>query len=95
LQEQWAWRISAILVSSLPIPFFLFSLILEGFDAEENNTTWKKLWMYPSALLVWVATIPLYLIARMALLVLPFIALRALPPGAYVQLDWVSFLPHI
>jgi hypothetical protein len=37
----------------------------------------------------------LYIIARIALLVLPFMALRALPPGAYVQLDWVSFLPHI
>ena len=39
--------------------------------------------------------VPLYIIARMILLVLPFVALRALPPGAYVQLDWVSFLPHI
>jgi hypothetical protein len=37
----------------------------------------------------------LYIIARIVLLVLPFVALRALPPGAYVQLNWVSFLPHI
>jgi hypothetical protein len=37
----------------------------------------------------------LYIIARIILLVLPFVALRALPPGAYVQLNWVSFLPHI
>jgi hypothetical protein len=51
--------------------------------------------MYPSALLVWALIIPLYLFARLALLVLPFIALRALPPGAYAQVNWISFLPHI
>jgi hypothetical protein len=44
--------------------------------------------------IVWLM-ICLYIIARIALLVLPFMALRALLPGAYVQLDWVSFLPHI
>jgi hypothetical protein len=97
LQERWVWRISAILVSSLPILFLLVTLILGGLNAE-NNMTWKKILMClmgSSALLVWAAIIPLYLIARIALLVLPFIALRALPPGAYVQLDWLSFLPHI
>jgi len=37
----------------------------------------------------------LYIVGRIALLVLPFMALRALLPDAYVQLDGVSFLPHI
>jgi len=37
----------------------------------------------------------LYLIARIVLFVLPFMELRALPNGEYVQLNWVSFLPHI
>jgi hypothetical protein len=91
LQEQWVWRISAILVSGLPIPVILFAY----FSQREANTTWKKIWFYSSALLVSVFLIPLYLIARLALLVLPFIALLALPPSAYFQLDWVSFLPHI
>jgi len=43
----------------------------------------------------WIAMAFLYIIARIILLILPFVALRALPPGAYVQLNWVSFLPHI
>jgi len=37
----------------------------------------------------------LYIIARIVLLILPFAALRALPPSAYVQLNWAGFLPHI
>jgi hypothetical protein len=90
LQERWVWRISAILVSGLPIPVILFAY----FSETEANTTWKELWLIFSSLLFFFL-ISLYLIARLALLVLPFIALRALPPSAYVQLDWVSFLPHI
>jgi len=94
LQERWAWRISAILILGLPIPTIFIALALQGFNVE-NNTTWKKFWMYSFGLLVWVVIIPLYLIARIALLVLPFVALRALLPGAYVQVNWVGFLPHI
>jgi len=93
MQERWVWRISAILVSGLPIPIVLFAL---GFDVtvEENRTVWRKPGNICFGLLL-ILSISLYLIARIVLLVLPFMALRALAPDAYVQLDWVSFLPHI
>jgi len=95
LQEQWVWRISAILVSALPISFIFCAFVVKVLYAEESNATWKNLCLKFSAVLLVLLIGPLYLIARMALLVLPFMALRALPPGVYVQLDWVSFLPHI
>ena len=95
LQERWLWRISAILVSGLPIFFLLFAFHFQGFDVEENNTIWNELGETCFGLLLVVLIIPLYLVARIVLLVLPFMALRALPPDAYVQLDWVSILPHI
>jgi hypothetical protein len=95
LQEQWVWRISAIVVSTLPISFILCAFIIKVLYAEESNAIWKKFCLKFFALLLVVLIAPLYLIARTALFVLPFIALRALPLGAYVQLDWVSFLPHI
>jgi len=86
LSERWAWRMSAILVSGLPISIMVFSSILTIFDQE----------IYKGfTLFVLMLMLCLYIIARIALLVLPFMALRALPPGAYVQLDWVNFLPHI
>jgi hypothetical protein len=94
-QERLVWRISAVLVSGLPIPTVLYSFPLKGFVAEQNKTTWQKLYVYSHSILIWVFIIPLYLIARIALLVLSLMALRALPPGAYVELNWVSFLPHI
>ena len=86
LPERWAWRISAILVSGLPIAIVTFSALADIFDKE----------IYEGfALFILISMACLYIIARIALLILPFMALRALPPGAYVQLDWVSFLPHI
>ena len=87
LPERWAWRISAILVSGLPIAISAFTfLVSETF----NKDIYKG---FP--LFILISMLCLYIIARIVLLVLPFMALRALPPGAYVQLDWVSFLPHI
>jgi hypothetical protein len=91
LQERWVWRISAILVLGVPISFFPVGLIL---DHQGNKPTWRKVSDVFVGLIFFVFVF-LYFIARMVLLVLPFVALRALPPGAYVQLDWVSFLPHI
>ena len=64
------------------------------FVNKENNHTWVKLYGDFMAL-IGIVMIFLYIIARIILFVLPFMALRALPPGAYVQLNWVSFLPHI
>ena len=80
LPERWAWRISAILIAGSPIA--MTTLLVKGsYDG--------------FGLFIIMSMLCLYIIARIALLVLPFIALRALLPGAYVQLDWVSFLPHI
>jgi len=84
LQEQWVWRISAILVLGLPIPYLALGYLL---NPEKNKVTWLG-WTI-------VGILCLYTIARIVLLILPLIALRAIPPGAYVQLNWISFLPHI
>jgi hypothetical protein len=93
-QERWAWRMSAILVSGLPISITALSFLPAVSVKPGNKTTWINvchhfLWGIGSA------HICFYIIARLVLLVLPFVALRALPPGAYVQIDWISFLPHI
>ena len=89
LQERWVWRICAILVSGLPIllvavPFF-YRIFRDWFGH------FYKIFMRYTSIVIMI----FYIIARIALLVLPFVALRALPPGAYVQLNWISFLPHI
>jgi len=93
LPERWAWRISAILVSGLPIAFSAFLALLMIFDGK-IKTTGIELYEIFILFILW-SMFFLYVIARITLLVLPFMALRALLLGAYVQLDWVSFLPHI
>jgi len=91
LQEQWVWRISAILISSVPISYIPIAYLLPN---KENESTWMKLtnifWR-----LIFIISVLIYIVARRVLLVLPFVALRDLPPGAYIELDWISFLPHI
>ena len=91
LQEQWAWRISAILVLGLPIPYLSIGLLSERLTAKGTQNKILLIWMGCIVLVI----LFLYIIARIVLLILPLIALRSLPPGAYVQLNWVSFIPHI
>jgi len=42
-----------------------------------------------------ITLIVLYVIARIVLLVLPCIGLRALHPTAFVEIEWAAFFPHI
>jgi len=93
LQERWVWRISAILVSGAPISLAT-AIFLDEKIFHRNEATGMKL-CSNFITFIMIITIFLYIIARIILLVLPFVALRAPPPGAYVQLNWVSFLPHI
>ena len=37
----------------------------------------------------------LYTISRAVTLVLAFISLRDLPPGAYETVHWTTFIPHV
>ena len=37
----------------------------------------------------------LYILARAVTLVLAFMSLRDLPPGAYETVYWTTFIPHI
>jgi hypothetical protein len=92
LQERWVWRISAILVSGMPI--FVVALVFLPLPDKENKPTWMKVWtIFVNSIFTGMNS--LYIIARIVLLVLPFVALRALSPGAYGQVNWVSLLPHI
>ena len=90
-QERWTWRISAVLVSGLPIAIIA---ALWFFPKDENRTMWIDLYEI-FMLCIWMVMICLYITARISLLVVPFLGLRPLPPDAYVELNWISFLPHI
>lgn len=44
LPERWAWRISAILISGLPISIIAFSGLLRIFDKKEHKTAGMELY---------------------------------------------------
>ena len=84
--ERWGWRISALIVSVVPL--LLLSLFTVGRMGILNQSSIIFVILRES--FAWV-----YMTSRIALLVLPLIALRALPPGAYVDLEWATIIPHI
>jgi len=94
LRERLVWRISAILVSGLPVALTTSVFLWMVFEDEENETTWIKIYSNFMKSIMGPMTCS-YSIARIVLLVLPFAALNSLPYTAYYQIDWVSFLPHI
>ena len=105
LREQWAWRISATVVSGVPIcwtsgmVFFnrlarKLKIPLTVAQISEISNYYILLVML-MLLCIYVAIVCSYIIARITLLVLPFMELRALPSGAYVQFNWVDVLLHI
>jgi hypothetical protein len=98
-QEQLVWRLSAASVSAGPVLIFLLVWIFDIFGRQFGKSTafQRKLGvvgMFAVFPLV-VVLVVIYAAAKIALLVLPFTALRALPPAAFVDIRWTSFLPHL
>jgi hypothetical protein len=89
LQERLAWRISAASVVGSPILITVFTLL--GIILEHCFQGWGGI-MIAIAVCVFPA---LYLFAKIVLLVLACIALRALPPTALVEMQWAASFPHI
>ena len=83
--ERWGWRISSIVISVAP--FMLLSMFA---------ASWVGL-VTQSSLIFSIfreVSFSSYICSRIALLIFPLIALQALPPGAYVDLDWATIIPH-
>ena len=87
--EEYIWRASAIATTTIPFIFGLEIVI---------DATSKFCLHYVGRFLArWIAafSIPAYCLSRAALLILPFFALRSLPPGSLLDFKWSSLIPHI
>ncbi|KDR70368.1 hypothetical protein GALMADRAFT_103163 [Galerina marginata CBS 339.88] len=91
LIEANIWRISSTIITSIPLIFLVFEISLM------NNSPFQKIPDLISSFFVnvIVGAMPLYIMARLALLVVAFTTLRDLPPEALAEVEWTSFLPHI
>lgn len=89
--ERILWRISTVAISGTFVvsSCFTFSAFLGDLDE------WG--WMLSIAIFFLyslIPIIPLYLISRFLLFALAFASLRDLPPGAYREIEWTSYIPH-
>ena len=84
--EKWGWRISFIIVSVAPL------ILLSMFTASRMRIVKQSSFIFSFFCNGFALA---YICSRIALLLFPLIALRALPPGSYVDLDWATVIPHI
>ena len=91
--ERWWWRISSITVSVIPLFILLVFTVLwkMGVSSRLSTRTHGSVIFH----ILHVSFVLPYIISRFVLLIFPLIALRALPSGAYAELNWATIIPHI
>ena len=89
--EQILWRVSCIVIMGVPGAYFLMYIVAALFLHAEYLTYFLQ----PLLKIVIPPLLSVYCIGRIALFVLAFMSLRALPSGAYETIHWTTFIPHI
>ncbi len=99
--ESLLWRTSALYIMLNPVllsfPLVLFVLLSyhSNVDSDIRSSVIRWLpWMIPPIRTITV-TIPLYIFARVTIIILAFVTLRDPPLDAYKEIPWDSFIPHI
>lgn len=87
--ESVFWRMCSVVITATPLATF-FAWIVIAIAARNDNDS-----ILGMVGVVTVLVSSLYIVARIALLVLAFTSLRALPDGALDTVAWVSFIPHV
>ena len=87
--ERLLWRISSLVVTAAPVVEFVTTMSVQP----TVNTALQDMayWLFNRISLL--TCIP-YVLARFMLLVLPFVALRSLPPEAYRTVVWPNVIVH-
>ncbi|KIK54076.1 hypothetical protein GYMLUDRAFT_177907 [Collybiopsis luxurians FD-317 M1] len=88
--EEVLWKVSSLIVTCAPM-YLAFHNIIVKTEVSENLPSWL------GACLIWayVGTVSFYILARLSLIVQPFMALRHLPHGVIETVQWTNFIPHI
>ena len=92
IREQLLWRACAIIITAAPLVFFVFLTVTDLLENDERPLV-KPIFAF--AALFWIPIGLAYFVARGVLLVLPFLALRSLPSGSFLDFNWSAIIPHI
>jgi hypothetical protein len=99
--ESLLWRVSSLYVMLNPVllsfPLALYALLLnrssERYNIRSTVIRWLP-WVTPPVQVITIA-IPLYILARLTVIVLAFTTLRSLQPDVYKDIPWSSYIPHV
>jgi hypothetical protein len=87
--EMWMWRSCSSLIVAIPVIFIFLVALVAIADIDESQLRKAKL-----AIGIFVP-ISIYVIARLALIILPLVAMRSLPLGALMDVNWSVYIPHL
>ncbi|KAJ7910802.1 hypothetical protein B0H13DRAFT_1615283 [Mycena leptocephala] len=87
--EMWMWRSCSLLIVEIPAVILLFVVLGNFIDIYESHLGELMLTIR------FVVGISLYVIARLVLIILPLVALRSLPSGAFMDVNWSTYIPHL
>ena len=91
--EMWLWRISAAFITVQPLlgsGVGIFGGIFTDMIGE-----YLPYVIVNAVSTLFIASLPLYIVSRLALIVLAFLSLRDLPVSAHHTIDWISSIPHL
>ncbi|KAJ6494223.1 hypothetical protein C8R45DRAFT_900268 [Mycena sanguinolenta] len=88
LAEMWIWRTSSLVIVAIPGFISLLIVILARLYWEEEDSV-------PVVFQVMILAAPIYIAARMILIVSSLADLRSLPASAFVDVNWSMYVPHI
>ncbi|KAK0501683.1 hypothetical protein EDD18DRAFT_744927 [Armillaria luteobubalina] len=95
--ERILWRVSSLYIALIPAPVVILTFTAEkladhfGLDVPGQD----NFWFGHGYRLLWMLLYSVYIVARAFLLLEPFLAMRSFSYGAYEDISWTDFLPHV
>ncbi|KAF9561190.1 hypothetical protein CPC08DRAFT_689347 [Agrocybe pediades] len=92
-----AWRIASAAITASPVVWCLLFIFIYADVTSKYGSALKRMFEFLKDLCFYAsaASIPMYIAARLALLVLAFVELQHVPPGALANIHWANVLPFI
>ncbi|KAF7370016.1 hypothetical protein MSAN_00631600 [Mycena sanguinolenta] len=87
--EMWIWRTSSVVITGMPGLVSLLPLMAMTHSDRLDSVLGTAI----TGILILGA--PLYIAARIILIVLPLAELRSLPASAFMDVNWSTYIPHI
>ncbi|KAJ6584479.1 hypothetical protein B0H19DRAFT_980099 [Mycena capillaripes] len=91
--EMWMCRCCSLVAVAIPFAVALTYIPTRVFDCPDN-WNWKGCWKTLPLCTFYIA-VPIYIVARLFLIVLPLTTLRGVPPGILVDVNWSMYIPSL